>query len=459
MRMWRWAMIVVVAMLAVGQAGWGASARGGVALSPKDLQDLGGQLGSADFGQRQAGQKILDGLTSADLEGLRALARDETDPEVKARLDSRIKALAGYELAHPRGLSLHVKNTTLQTVATELQRQVGPKLTISASGEPLAGYTLDGDDIPFWKVISELNRQSPVYTRVGPDLVELSSFPLSPPQARPPQYFVVDTFRITFEFRDNALVGPQHYIRFICTADPRVGIMQYSLQPHITKITDDKGVSLLGSIQGDTGALSGFNEPGSTFIMSSRFDRSVDVKTIKSLKDFEATVEMALLEKQTVHTVDLTKPLAPVKTSQGEFTVTRNGAAITVLFILPAPGTASAVRDAAQSAALAAGRFPPGFFNIIPVRVYDKDHKLIVEGSSGLIGGKLTALRGSTGVGVGRRAGEPPAPLNLSVPAGAIPATLEIAVAESFQPYTLPIELHDIPVVPIVTPFTGGGRP
>jgi hypothetical protein len=440
------------------------------ATTPKNLQDLRRQLASSDLTDRQAGQKALDSLTPSDLDALRALAKDESDPEVKARLSGRINALVSYVLTHPKSLSLHVEKATIEKVAAELQRQIGPNFTISASQASNTSYTLDCDNMPFWQIITELNRQSPMAISFGQRSLNLSSS-----LSRDPGYFLVDTFRVTLELRENPNLFPGPYLRIIVDADPRVGIIQYSYEPHITKITDQNGNPLPPStsiaFNGDIGAV---QPPISHFTIASHFDNIPDIKSIKSFKDFQATIDMAVLEKEMVHTVDLAKPPAPIATTHGIFTINQTISSLTVSFAPPAqsvaksaalgsnsqpkptPDEAATTSVAARLVDFAAGRFPPGPLSTIPVRVFDKDHKLIASGMSGMMGGLLASTRGRTGVGVGLKAGEPPPPLTLEVPAGTSPATLEISLPESFRPYTLHIDLHDIPIVPIVTPRSAG---
>jgi hypothetical protein len=181
----------------------------------------------------------------------------------------------------------------------------------------------------------------------------------------------------------------------------------------------------------------------------------MDVLQVKAFKTLEGTLEFGLLEKEAVQVIDLQKPLVPVKTAQGTFTVTVEGGAITVAFEPPAPLTADTYVVATRGDFLA-GRFPAEPLSSIPVRVYDKAHKLLVEGASGVMGGAITASRARPPAGVGRRRGDPIVPLKLSVAMDAA-ATLEISLPEAMRPVTMGFRLHDVPVVATVTPKRAGG--
>jgi hypothetical protein len=442
------------------------------AVPAKNLQELRRQLASSDIADRQTGQKTLESLMLLDLDALRALAKDESDPEVKTRLEGRIDELTSYVLTHPKGLSLHVKKASVEKVAAELQRQLGPDISISASGSPNATYTFNGDNLPFWRIMAELNKQFPLKFTVGTRSVRLTSSAPPPNMYSAPCYVLVDTFLITLEFRDDPNLFPGPDLRVIVDADPRVGIIQYSYQPHITKITDQNGNSLPPSIRIPyTGELTDISPPTSHINLSTHFDKIPDIKSIKSFKDLQATIDLAVLEKEKVHTIDLTKPLAPVTTPHGTFIITQNRSSITVSFTAPArpvalnpkpnPDGVAAARVAARRADFAAGRYPPYPLRAIPVRVFDKDHKLIAEGLSGMFGSLPNAPRGNQVLVAGVDRGDPRYPLTLltlNIPPESTPKTLEITLPESFRPYVLPIDLHDVPIVPRVIARSTGPR-
>jgi hypothetical protein len=266
-----------------------------------------------------------------------------------------------------------------------------------------------------------------------------------------------DVFLIKMELRDNPNLFSQP--RLIMMVDvPRRGIIQRSRGSEMTKAIDQDGRALpLSTVRLSGADFSQINPPVDQATVGIALEGKMDVLQVNALKTLEGTLEFGLLEKEALQVIDLKKPLVPVKTAQGTFTVAMAGGAITVAFEPPAPLTADTRVQVTREDFLA-GRLPAEPLSSIPVRVYDKEHKLLVEGASGVMGGAITASRARPPAGVGRRRGDPIIPLMLSVATDAA-ATVEISLPEAMRPVTMGFRLHDVPVTATVTPKRAGGQP
>ena len=367
----------------------------------------------------------------------------------------------------PQGFSLHVKNATLQQVVDQLQPQLPPDFKLTLFGNSTASYTLDTDNLPFWHIIYNLDRQSRIVLTST-----ARSVTLSPPVGRTPaEPILVDTFLFIFEafYDPNNIDEP--YLSIFVFADPRVGMLQHYSGPLVTKITDPNGkpvplpaervhkssippfhVYTLPDERTSMGVLTGVTLPAFNFAVGKFLHKSIDVASLKSLKDFQATLDFAILDKETVHTVDLAKPSDPIKTPHGTFEVNRkNSSVIVTLTPALAPVATGPRVDPRDVAAVAASRadFLAGkpsqqLFREFPVRVFDKDHRLLAFG--------ISSAWLPSSPQTGPRLSPSPAQLTLDLPADSAPATLEISYPQSLRPCSLPIDLHDVPVRPIIFP-------
>jgi hypothetical protein len=361
-----------------------------------------------------------------------------------------------------KGLSLHVKGQTLTQVADALQRQVGRERQISAMGLPGAVYTVDKDNQSLSELAAALDGQSPVCLAVSSRKAAVGDGKGGDGEA--------DVFFVRVELRDNRNLFSLPQLVMLVDV-PRRGIIQRSYASEITKAIDQDGKavplttmpnilpplpgrprSTLPNVQPSGPRFSNIIRPVFQDIVLVAVDGNLDVRQVTALKALEGTLEFGLLEKGAIHTVDLQKPAAPLKTSQGTFTVSQEAGTITVSFEPPAPLTAD-TRVVVTRDDFLAGRLPAEPLSSISVRFYDKEHKLLVEGASGVMGGLLTASRVRPPAGVGRRRGDPIVPLELYVPAA---ATVEIALPEEMRPVSMPFRLHDVPVVSTVTPRSPG---
>src|SRR6185295_13719707 len=110
-----------------------------------------------------------------------------------------------------------------------------------------------------------------------------------------------DAFLVGFELRDNPNLSQGPYLRMIVDA-PNLAIIQHAYRPHITKITDQDGKDLpLSATGGATDELSNVGAQTHQVIVSAGFDKIPDFGKIKVLKEFQATLELGILDKEAVY--------------------------------------------------------------------------------------------------------------------------------------------------------------
>jgi hypothetical protein len=383
------------------------------APAPTDLQktfpDLRRRLASSDFAQRDAAQKLLDAVPPSQLEILRTLAKDETDPEVQARLDGRVKALEIYLLTHPPALSLHVKDATFPQVCSELSRQLGGAASIVPSTTVTGRFTLQADNVPFWEIIRQLQSQNPFAVSAATAIsttARTSVRFIRVSDATMPRYRVVDSFLVHPQITGNPSTGAWTFsLSFI--ADPRVRIAQYSSELHVAKATDQDGASLIPALVASSFPPSSpLIQAASSWASAVTFNAAPGLKSIKELR---AAVDLAILENERTVTVDLAKPTAPIETSRGTLTVENAAGTLIVRFVTPKP-------DLDPAAVPVARRVPT------TIRLLDQN-------------GQIFATTFTTGTLI-----------NLGPGGARPPAKVQITWPDSIRTLSLPVELHDLPL-------------
>ena len=389
------------------------------------------QLASPDFAQRQAGQKLLDALPPSQLDPLRALAQVESDPEVKARLENRIDALELFLLTNPPALSVHLQNGTLDDVRDQFKAQLGTEVSISsfgARGMTVGGVpitpkplTLQADHRPFWEIIYQLHRQSPITITAGvsgsgPD--EQNAINLRPATGTPTDYRLVDSFLVYPEIVGTAAGDWSLRLKFM--ADPRVRIIQHSAQFHVAELTDQDGKSLLPLVTSSP-SMSNMYRPDFNWLSNISLTPSPG---LKSIKDLRATIDLAVAEKQSTLTIDLTKPFVPIETSRGTFTIDGDPAGKLTVRV-----TSSADIPALSGRGNISTVVPAALWRPVAITLLDKDGKGFQNDF--LIGTELTV-----------------SPLPGSLPA----AKVLLRWPESSRLMPLNFELRDIPI-PVSVPY------
>jgi hypothetical protein len=417
----------ILLSLPVALAALGAHAAVPASAPAPDLQksfpEIRTLLASSDFAQRQAGQKLLDALAPSELNTLRALAKSESDPEVKSRLDNRITALELYALVHPPAFSLHLKDASLADACQRLSTQLGNDVQLvaptnprGAAGIAAGSITLDVDNLPFWDIMLRLQRQDP-FTISAATIISTGSYrsriSLSRTTAAP-VYQRIDTFLVNPTISGNPASG-SWTIRLAFYADPRVRITQYSYQPRIAKLVDQDGISILPAVSSSSSVtLSSLSRPASNWTSTISLNPAPGIKTVKELR---AAVDIAILEKETSLAIDLTKPVDPIATSRGTLTV-ENDLATNRLTVRFAPKPADP--------------FLPGASSPAPYTSYR-----VINAAGTAV---TTTYSSSTQITLSPNAANGP------------PAKLEITWPESSRTMTLPVELHDIPAPPPPAP-------
>jgi len=215
------------------------------------------QLASNDYPRREAGQRELDKIPPTQVDALRSLADAEADAEVKARLEARVSAMELYNLLHPPGISLNLKDATLSDVAAAINRQMNGAVAVQGS---MTGpvFTLQTDNVPFWQVVDQIHRQNPVSVSSGSassgNTPSVRLTPL-PNGATAASYKFVDTFAHTVQVSGSPATG-NWSLRLVFYADPRVKVSQYSARLVVDKITDQDGRSLLPFLSSNVPTMS-----------------------------------------------------------------------------------------------------------------------------------------------------------------------------------------------------------
>lgn len=292
-------------------------------------------LASADFSRRQFGQKQLDEISPAEMEALAAWAAQETDPEVKARLDARVDDMAGWRLTHPPPLTVDFQDASLPDIVAELNRQLGGTLVIAGRGGVGLGadtFTLAAKQQPLMAIIQELNRQSPLAITPTISLTgagSTASLGLNR-AAVTRDYKIVDTFALSAQILGQPAAATWR-IAVSGFADPRVRIVQFA-QLRIDKLTDQDGKSLMPAVVPDAGNMNSSIRPVVGWTSAAQLTASPGLQRIKQL---HASILLRVLEQEQTVTLDLSKDIAPLQISRGTLSVERQPGADPILHLDP----------------------------------------------------------------------------------------------------------------------------
>jgi hypothetical protein len=292
---------------AVWMAGLIVAAAGSVAVSDAAGQEdasrqfvgIREQLGSDDFAAREAGQRALEKIPREQVEGLRKLAQQEKDPEIKARLEVQVRRLDEWML-HPSGLSVDFKAATFDQIVKELNRQLGGDY-VERAGADGPAYTLKAENRPFWEIVDLLNQQSPVgFNNVPVYLAGTLSFPLkiSPRAgAAQTQITVKDGIGYLPVVNGGAL-------SVTMVADPRMRVIQYS-PVKVDVILDQDGNSLLPRIARIENVMTSPARKSSIWPGGTILRATPGITRIKLL---QGSMAVTLVEHEQTARVDLNKP-------------------------------------------------------------------------------------------------------------------------------------------------------
>lgn len=106
----------------------------------------------------------LKAITYQQIDHLRRLEDETTNPRVKTDLEAHVIALQEQLAADPPPVSLHVKDAPMETIIADLGQAMAVNLAPFRRNPnvPPGTFTLDADRKPFWDVVQALNNQSPV---------------------------------------------------------------------------------------------------------------------------------------------------------------------------------------------------------------------------------------------------------------------------------------------------------
>ena len=428
MGMLRWVAVAAISAYLAGAAGGADAGAGGTpAELTRQLATIRQQLSSGDFAVREAGQKELEKVPATAVESVRLLVAAEKDPEVKARLETRVAAMELYTLLHPPAISLDVTDASLQEVADAINKQMGGETAIQAqaprgprgaatrTGD--AKFTLHVDPQPFWRIVEQLNRQSPL--NIGGASVSSSgnaSFRLTqlPATTAPRPYGFSDTFAY--------LVGAvQHpgaerwQVNVTFHSDPRVRIASYSSKLQLDKLTDQDGHDLLPLLDTAWDMESGVMRPVVTWMSFAVFRAAPEVQRFREIK---GSVACQLLEKEQVIQLDLKDPApAPVSTPRGTFSVEKDANGDWLLNVSPS-----------ADAKLVLGGAAPASASMASVRT--------LNGDGSVLRTSYASLTAST-------------PFKVTLPPGAfVGGKVLVAWSEKVRDYVLPFSLKNVDALP-----------
>ncbi len=209
------------------------------------------QLGASEFAERDAAQKQLDKMTWRDLDWLRQAARTVTDPEIQARLATRLAALEEEMAADPPPVSLELKGASYDVMVDALSRITGTRLDGGSMVIPATEnftYTLSAHDEPFWQVFQKLSAQHE-FSFVYYDGSRLGRFGPGPGWQAGTVVGPVAVFPLTIERqqvsqlqrdRSKAIEPETMSLYYVVAVDPRVRIIDF-IDCDITDVIDSKG--------------------------------------------------------------------------------------------------------------------------------------------------------------------------------------------------------------------------
>jgi hypothetical protein len=193
------------------------------------------QLGSADFAQRQAGQKALEKATWRDRNRLAAIAATAKDEEVKARVIERVEGLDEEAALNPPPISVDMEHLRFPQMVDALGKATGRTLVQTTGGGGF--YTLHAKEMPFWDVMLALDKQSEL--AVG-DRSELSPAMIGGGLSSGRR--VGEALVGEADIRQAASGGPQAWLVCHVMLDPRICVLQKGGAVY-SSIVDDAGQS------------------------------------------------------------------------------------------------------------------------------------------------------------------------------------------------------------------------
>ncbi|HEY4330556.1 MAG TPA: hypothetical protein VGN88_12525 [Phycisphaerae bacterium] len=260
------------------------------------------------------------------------MANAENDPEIKARLGEQVNAMDIYLLVHPPGLSLNVKEASLEQVCAALTEQFRGDPVIFSGGDShfyppgQSGtertFSLRVENLPFWEIFDRLNQQHPIgieRPNAGNRSDQNDNVRLTT-GGMPIDYKIVDAFAMSLDIAETGLMAPPRVLSWGLTvkvdADPRVRISAFS-PLRVDVITDQDGKSLLPLISSHDGMAS---YPSSVCSWTSGASLA-GIPTAHQIKELRGTIAVSVVAKEKIVTRDLTKEIAPVDTPRGRITI------------------------------------------------------------------------------------------------------------------------------------------
>lgn len=209
------------------------------------------RLADPDFAVRQRADGDLAQYNWKHLPDLKAVVRDISDAEARARVLARIAQIEQEIGVDPPAISVSLQNATRRQVGTELTLATGVAfavLPLNIGDDPAVLHTLTAVDKPFWDVVGDLSKQHPLLLRAGGGQMTLT---------RPVQnerFTAAGNFGIFHQalYRGSDVAaeraGPnprrQLMLSLSVLPDPRLRTVMYA-PATFTAIEDEKGRSLL----------------------------------------------------------------------------------------------------------------------------------------------------------------------------------------------------------------------
>jgi hypothetical protein len=323
--------MAAMVMVAAGGAAFGQGA--GAASGPAAEGAAGGAkwagvvkgLSSADFKEREAAGKVLEGATWRDLEELRALAKGATDSEVKARVEQRVEALEEVLALDPPPISVKLEGAGVAGVAAALSGETGARWQTSAGGVSKDTFTLEMKDKPLWEVYLALNQQHPLAILPRAEDIQLMSGQRGVVMGDVEKGFLFypQTLARQVDFQGRE-PRPMVTFSFGMLGDPRLKLAKCGM-PRVTRVEDETGSVLYRGGEGGEDAWMGYRRlvemsTGVGFAAPETMGKKLTVhgEVTVALALAETTVEVADMEKQGTAPIEV----GPVSYSFRKFVLT-----------------------------------------------------------------------------------------------------------------------------------------
>lgn len=275
------------------------------------LPQLKRDLASAEFAVREAAQKELGKIPADQVEALRAAAKTEADPEVKARLDERVQAMEVYNLLHPALLTVKLKDALLAEVGAELNRQLGAQM-VQTRVAGTVKYTLDLERKGFGEIVAEMAKQEML--TVGSVTSATGSQVVLQPTTAKLRIDAMESFALLTQTAGTPATG-NWSLRVVVAGDPRIRAAQYSSVLQIEKLTDQDGRNLVPMLLTTGSSMVLLARPTSVFSSQVTLAPTPGVTRIRELR---AKVPFMLMVSEKKMSFDAEKlPDKPIETSRG----------------------------------------------------------------------------------------------------------------------------------------------